>query len=31
MILLPENIIRGGKSSVMDGRYIKSDKTKKIL
>ena len=31
MILLLENIIRGGNSSVMDDRYIKSDKTKNIL
>ena len=31
MILLLENNIRGGISSVMDDRYIKSDKNKKIL
>ena len=31
MILLLENIIRGGISSVMGDRYIKSDKSKKIL
>ena len=31
MILLLENIIRGGISSVMGDRYIKSDENKKIL
>ena len=31
MILLIENNIRGGISSVMGDRYIKSDKNKKIL
>ena len=31
MILLIENNIRGGNSSVMGDRYIKSDKNKKIL
>ena len=31
MILLLENNIRGGNSSVMGDRYIKSDKNKKIL
>ena len=31
MILLLENNIRGGISSVMGDRYIKSDKNKKIL
>ena len=31
MILLLENNIRGGTSSVMDDRYVKSDVNKKIL
>ena len=31
MILLLENIIRGGISSVMGDRYVKSDENKKIL
>ena len=31
MILLLENNIRGGISSVMGGRYVKSDENKKIL
>ena len=31
MILLLENIIRGGISSVMGDRYIKSDDNKKLL
>ena len=31
MILLKENIIRGGKSSVMGDRCVKSDVNRKIL
>ena len=31
MILVLENIIRGGISSVMGDRYVKSDDSKKIL
>ena len=31
MILLLENIVRGGISSVMGDRYVKSDENKKIL
>ena len=31
LILLLENIIRGGISSVMGDRYVKSDENKKIL
>ena len=31
MILLLENIIRGGIGSVMGDRYVKSDENKKIL
>ena len=31
MILLIKNIIRGGISSVMGDRYVKSDENKKIL
>ena len=31
MILLLENIIRGGISSIMGDRYKKSDENKKIL
>ena len=31
MILLIENNVRGGFSSVMDDRYVKSDENKKIL
>ena len=31
MILLLENIITGGKSSIMGDRYLKSNENKKIL
>ena len=31
MILLKENIVRGGISSVLSDRYVKSDENKKIL
>ena len=31
MILLLENIIRGGTNSVMGDRYVKSDENKKII